>query len=341
MAKQPKIIDAHAHLVAPHSLYAHRSNLSVSAGQYGDFYRAVVSQVDLEKSAAQNVAMMDGVGTDVQILSPRPFLMINGKARWNDILAWVWDQNDAIARTVKLHPERFRGVGALPQQAGRPVDSLFDEIDRCVNELGFVGVLVNPDPGEGSGETPPLGDPYWYPLYERLCRLDLPAHIHSGNCCNGRETYDEHFIAEESLAITSIYRAGVFDRFPDLKLMISHGGGAIPYQIGRWRSHREMARGFGWVAKDAPRFDDILRKFWFDTVVHNKASMQLLFDVVGADRCCFGTERPGSGGGIDPESGRPMDDLKPVIESIVTLTDSERNALFCGNARALFGRLDL
>lgn len=341
MPAEQKIIDAHAHLVAPASLYAHRSNLMVSGGQYCEHYRANLKQADLEASAANNVALMDEVGTDVQLLSPRPFLMINGKARWPDIQSWVWDQNDAIARTVTLHDSRFRGVGALPQQAGRPVDSLFDEIQRCVDELGFVGVLLNPDPGEGSGETPPLGDPYWYPLYERLCELDLPAHIHSGNCCNDRESYDEHFIAEESLAITSIYRAGVFDKFPSLKLLISHGGGAIPYQVGRWRSHREMARSLGWISKDAPSFDEVLRRFWFDTVVHNKASLELLFDTVGVDRCCFGTERPGSGGGIDPATGRPLDDLKPVIESIGRLDDFDRARLFADNARALFTRLDL
>jgi 4-oxalmesaconate hydratase len=335
------VIDAHAHLVAPASLYAHRSNLLVSGGQYGDPYRAAIPDADLEKSASQNVAIMDAVGTDIQLLSPRPFLMINGEARWEDITSWVWDQNDSIARTIEMHPTRFRGVGALPQQSGRPVESLFDEIQRVIDELGFVGVLINPDPGEGSGKTPPLGDAYWFPLYERLCELDLPGHVHSGNCANGRETYDEHFIAEESLAITSIYRAGVFERFPPLKLMVSHGGGAVPYQVGRWRSHREMARASGRIPKDAPRFDDILKKFWFDTVVHHKASLELLIDVVGTDRCCFGTERPGSGGGIDFATGRPMDDLKPVIESIERLSQSDRKLIFEDNARRLFSRLDV
>lgn len=335
------IIDAHAHLFAPPSLYAHRSNLIVAGGQYGSSYRAKVSDADLKTYADQNVAIMDGVGTDLQLLSPRPFLMLNGTARWNDIVDWTRDNNDVVARTVAMHPTRFRGVGSLPQQAGRPVESLFDEIDRVVDELGFVGVLVNPDPSEGMNTSPPMGDPYWYPLYEKLCALDLPAHIHSGQCCNGRETYDEHFMAEEGLAITSVYRAGVFDRFPDLKLMISHGGGPIPFQIGRWRSHREMARANGVVPKDAPRFDDILRKFWFDTVVHNPDSLDLLFKRVGHDRCCFGTERPGSGGGIDPDSGRPYDDIKPMIEGLASLDDAAKTAIFEGNARRLFNRLDV
>ncbi len=335
------IIDAHAHLYAPPELYAHRSNLIAAKGLYGEHYRAKISDAELKKFVDENVAIMDGVGTDVQFLSPRPFMMINGAARWPDIVDWTMDNNDIIARAVRMHPTRFRGVGSLPQQVGRPVNSLFDEITRVTEELGFVGVLLNPDPGEGMGTSPNLGDSYWFPLYERLCELDLPAHIHSGQCCNDRETYDEHFIAEEGLAITSIYRAGVFDRFPNLKLMISHGGGPIPFQVGRWRSHRERCRSGGLIAKDAGTFDDILRKFWFDTVLHNKRSLELLFDVVGTDRCCFGTERPGSGGGIDPITGRPYDDLKPLIESIDTLSAADKSAIFEDNARRLFSRFDL
>jgi 4-oxalmesaconate hydratase len=334
------IIDAHAHLVAPDSLYAHRSNLMAVGGQVGETYRAPVSDKDLERSVASNIAIMDGVGTDVQVLSPRPFLMINGAARWPDIVSWTMDNNDTIARAVKMFPKRFHGVGSLPQQVGRPVSSLFDEITRCTEQLGFVGVLLNPDPSEGHSTSPPLGDPYWYPLYERLCELGLPAHIHSGGCTNCRETYDEHFVAEESLAITSIYRANVFARFPELQLMISHGGGAIPYQVGRWRSHREQARSAGRISPDAPTFDEVLRKFWFDTCLHNRLSLQLLFDTVGTDRCCFGTERPGSGGGIDPSNGRPYDDIKPTIESIKSLNSADLDGIFRINAQRLFKRLN-
>lgn len=334
------IIDAHAHLVAPHSFYAHRSNLLVSGGQYGDPFRARVSDEELEQSAASNIALMDEVGTDVQLLSPRPFLTVNGTARWEDILAWTMDNNDLIARTVKLYPDRFAGVGALPQKVGAPIETVFEELDRCINELGFVGILLNPDPSEGMGTSPPLGDEYWYPLYEKLEKMDLPAHIHSGNCCNGRETYDEHFIAEEGLAITSMYKARIFEKFPNLKIMISHGGGPIPYQIGRWRSHYNLfAKERIYKGKGPKNFDDILKKFWFDTVLHDEDALKLLFKHVGTDRCCFGTERPGSGGGINPDTGRPYDDLKPIIEQIDTITDAERKAIFEDNAKRLFTRL--
>ena len=91
---------------------------------------------------------------------------------------------------------------------------------------------------------------------------------------------------------------------------------------------------------DQPRetFDETLKRFWFDTVLHNKLSLELLFDVVGSERCLFGTERPGSGSGVDPVTNRPYDDLKPVIESIAALTDADKEAIFEGNARSLFPR---
>lgn len=157
------IIDAHAHLVAPPSFYAHRGNLQVARGQYG-IYHAKIPDAELEKSAAQNVQIMDGVGTDIQVLSPRPFMMLHGENRWDDIVSWAQDNNDMIARTIKLHPKRFRGVGGLPQATGVPVEKMFDEIKRCINDLGFLGVLINPDPSEGPASRRrwaiPIGIPY-------------------------------------------------------------------------------------------------------------------------------------------------------------------------------------
>jgi 4-oxalmesaconate hydratase len=264
--------------------------------------------------------------------------MLHGENRWDDIVTWTEDNNNLIARTIRMHPTRFRGVGGLPQATGAPVEKMFDEVRRCINDLGFLGLLINPDPSEGTGKSPPMGDSYWYPLYEFLCEHDIPGHIHSCACC-GRETYDEHFITEESLAITSIARSDVFARFPSLRLLVSHGGGSVPYQVGRWRSNRQMFAATS--GEKMETFDDTLRRFWFDTVLHYKKSLELLFDVVGPDRCVFGTERPGSGGGIDPTSGKPYDDLKPVIESIKEISDADKKGIFEGNARRLFSRLDI
>jgi 4-oxalmesaconate hydratase len=307
------IIDAHAHLVTPESFFGYRSLLQVSNGLHSRL-RPSTTDEEIKAAADRNVKVMDEVGTDMQLISPRPFMLMHSHPRVRDVQVWVAANNDLIARTVALHPTRFRGVAGLPQVAG-----------------------------QGDGTTPTLGDEYWYPLYERLAAKDVPIHIH-GASCYGRENYSEHFITEESLAITSLARSRVFRDFPTLKFMISHGGGSIPYQIGRWRAERLGIHGLASKSayEDAmtEAFDESLRRLWFDTVLYNKESLELLFKVVGPDRCLFGTERPGSGSAIDPVTGRSLDDLRPVIEEISFLSPAEKAAIFEGNARTFYARLN-
>lgn len=329
------IIDAHAHVVAPDSLYAYRANLMADGGYY--IGQPKINDDALAASAQSNIETMDGVGTDVQLLSPRPYYQGHSMQPSRLVHAWIRANNDVIARTVELHPTRFAGVAGLPITPGEPVERAFPELRRTVEELGFVGVTVNPDPYEGTGNAPSLGDSYWYPLYEQLVELDVPMQVHSAGCYNQRETYSEHFITEESIAILSMIRAEVSDRYPTLKVMISHGGGSVPYQLGRWQAeHLHPALG---GSADAPRFEDKLKNFYFDTVLHYPPALELLLKTVGADRVLFGTERPGSGSATNPETGRPFDDLKPVIDGFGFLTEDERRAVFENNARSAFPRL--
>jgi len=211
-----------------------------------------------------------------------------------------------------------------------PKNSL-DELDRCVNELGFVGVMINPDPGEGDGQTPGMGDEYWYPLYEKLVQLDLPALVHAASCRNQRESFHNHFITEEGIAIISLLSSKVLDDFPKLKLLISHGGGPVPYQVGRWRS---QLRG----PNDTENFDERLKKLYFDTALYSVESLDLLFKIVGPDRCLFGTERPGAGSKKDPRTGRWYDDVRPMIESLEWLKPEQKNKIYQKNAESVFTR---
>lgn len=331
------IIDAHAHLVAPNALYVYKANLHANGGAHGKGGPGI-SDDQLRASAEENVAIMDSVGTDVQLLSPRPYMLMHSERPPKIVRWWCEENNDLIARTVQLFPERFRGVAALPQSPYTDPVTWLDEVDRCVGDNGFVGVLLNPDPFEGAGASPPLGDPYWYPVYEKLCELDVPALIHSAGCRSDRESYSEHFVTEESIAVLSLTKTRVFLDFPDLKIVVSHGGGSVPYQIGRWRAARQHSR-LGAADQLREPFEDSLRRLWFDTVLHEKASLELLFKVVGPDRCLFGTEKPGSGTAKDPASGRDFDDLKATIDEIDWLSDEDRARIFEGNARSLYRSL--
>jgi predicted TIM-barrel fold metal-dependent hydrolase len=331
------IVDIHAHLVAPQSLYGWRANLLATRGYYHD--SPDLSDDVLREHAASNVAIIDNVGTDFQILSPRPFQQMHSAEPSKIVHSWIAANNDAIAKTVEFFPDRFAGMAGLPICAGRPVEEAFDELDRAVNDLGFVGVLLNPDPYEGKPNDVTLGDRYWYPLWEKLIEYELPALIHPAGCYSGRESYSEHFVTEESIAVLSALRSPLFQDFPDLRLIVSHGGGSVPYQIGRWQAARLYPTIGG--SPDNERFEVALRKFSFDTLLHHPLSLELLIKTVGPDRCMFGTENPGSGSTTNPDTGRAYDDIKPVIEGMDFLSDTEKTAIFEGNAVAAFPRLKL
>lgn len=328
------IIDAHAHLVAPDGLYAFRAALLADGGYHPGAPK--IADYALAKAAAGNVTIMDSVGTDVQLVSPRPFHLGSSMRPVRLVEPWVRANNDTIARTVAMYPNRFAGVGALPLVPDQPVDVAFAELKRIV-DLGFVGVLLNPDLHEGRGATAHLGDRYWYPLWEKVVEYDLPVHVHSAGCYSERETYSEHFVTEESIAILSMLRSPVFDDFPTLRVMMSHGGGSVPYQLGRWQAEvLHPALGGG---PDVERFETRLRRFWFDSVLHYPLALELLLRTVGADRVLFGTEKPGSGSALNPDTGRDFDDLRPVIDGFEFLTDADRIAVFSDNARLVFPRL--
>ncbi|MFI8090705.1 amidohydrolase family protein [Streptomyces sp. NPDC086080] len=331
------IIDSHAHVVAPDSLYAHRAMLLADGGYHAG--KAKVADDDIAQSAAGNIAKMDAVGTDLQLISPRPFHQGHSMQPSRLVHPWIASNNDVIARTVDMHPTRFAGVAGLPITPGNPVSDAFPELRRTVEELGFVGVLVNPDPAEGTANGPGMDNRYWFPLYEKLVELDVPMQIHSSGCYSGRETYSEHFISEESITILSMIRGDVFKHFPTLRVIVSHGGGSVPYQLGRWQA--EVLHPALGGSADATPFEERLKQFYFDTVLHYPLALELLFRTVGADRILFGTERPGSGSTTNPATGTPYDDLKPVIEGIDFLTAEDRTAVFEGNARTVFPRLKI
>ena len=327
------IIDSHAHIVMPDELYRHFVELvSARANPVLRENYAGPSEEILRKATEGLIRLMDKNGTDVQFISPRPYMMAHSTKPAKVGLEWNRSVNNVIHRQVRMFPDRLRGVAGLPQYRDASPENCLEELDRTVNELGFVGCLLNPDPTEGDATPPPgLGDPFWYPLYERMVALDVPALIHSASSCCPRESYTLKFINEESIAIISLLESRVFEDFPNLRIVVAHGGGAIPYQMGRFRA---------WTLrrKEPETFDQKLRKLYFDTCNYSKDSLELLFRTVGVDRCLFGTESPGTGSVHNPETGFDFDDLKPLIEQIDWLSDEDRHAIFEGNARKVYPR---
>lgn len=319
------IIDSHAHVVLPQESYRYMAELVSS--RTNPAAGVTLPESSVRAAAESLLKTMDSVGTDVQFLSPRPYMQMHGlrPARLTEL--WTRHCNDLIYRQVQMFPDRFRGVAGLPQHGRTSPENTLAELERCVKELGFIGCLLNPDPTEGDGEPPPgLGDRFWDPLYAKMVELDTPALIHSASSCQARESYTLKFINEESISIISLLDSDVFDRFPTLKLIVPHGGGAIPYHMGRFRAWT--------VRKGGMYFDDKLKQLHFDTCTYDKDALELLFKVVGPARVLFATEKPGTGSAKDPKTGRDFDDLKPVIEELLSVKDQK--AVFEDNILNLY-----
>lgn len=122
-------------------------------------------------------------------------------------------------------------------------------------------------------------------------------------------------------------QSNVFADFPDLKVIVSHGGGAIPYQMGRFLPS---------VVRTGVSYVDKLRKFYFDSCLYTQDSLELLIKTVGTDRVLFGSEKPGTGSQIDPATGRWFDDIHLLIDDIEWLDADRRADVLENNARSLF-----
>ena len=323
----PMIIDSHAHVVVPPESYKYMSELVASRANPN--FPPSLPDESVRKAGQSIIDIMDSVGTDIQFLSPRPYMQMHSIKPAKVSELWTRHQNDLVYRTVQMFPTRFRAVAGLPQYRDTRPTNCLAELEFRVKEQGFIGCLLNPDPTEGDGMPPPgLGDEFWYPLYDKLCELDIPALIHSAGSCQPRESYTLKFINEESIGIISLMNSKVFEHFPNLKLIMPHGGGAIPYHMGRFRA---------WSIRNGGEFfDDKLKRLHFDTTTYDKDALELLFKVVGPDRVLFATENPGTGSAIDPTTGRAYDDLKPVIEGISFLSEKDRENVFECNCARLY-----
>ena len=324
------IIDSHAHIHMPAESFRFMAELI--GGRANPYTLPKIPDASIRKVAEDQIKIMDSVGTDIQFISPRPYLQMHSVKPAKVTELWSRHCNDLIAEFVKLFPDRFRGVAGLPQYMDESLElRAIPELRRCVNDLGFVGCLINPDATEGLGDPPGMGDPYWHPLYRVMVELDVPGLIHSAGSCSERESYTLKFLNEESISVVSLLGAKTLDAFPGLKIVVAHGGGAIPYQMGRFRS---------WNVRKGEKesFDDQIKKLYFDTCNYSEEAMELLIKVVGSDNVMFGTEKPGTGSARNPLTGRDYDDMKPVIEGLTWLSEEEKSNIFECNCRRVYTR---
>ncbi|WP_201840517.1 amidohydrolase family protein [Microvirga zambiensis] len=271
-------------------------------------------------------------GSDMTILSPRASGMGHHIGDAEVATEWARISNGNIKRIVDLFPYDFAGVCQLPQTVAGDLGPAIAELERCVDD-GFVGCNLNPDPSGGRWCAPPIYDEWWDPVWEAMVRLDVPAMVHvSGSCERCLHTTGAHYINADTAVFMQLIQGDLFERHPELRLIIPHGGGAAPYHWGRYR-------GLSMMLDKPPVSEHLMNNLYFDTCVYHQAGIDTLFRVVEKKNILFGSELLGAVKAVDPDTGHQFDDTKRYIDEL-GLSEDDRHAVFEANARRVYPLLD-
>jgi aminocarboxymuconate-semialdehyde decarboxylase len=327
---RPRAIDFHAHIIVPevyavaaeHNIF---SELPTDPG-VTDEMRAKVTEragtvLGRMSDLTDRIAKMDAMGVDVQVLSAS---LVHQGLEWADgqtSLRLARTTNDWIAKAVAGNPARLIGLGTMPLH----VPSLaVAELERCMRELGLKGAAISTTAGGLE-----LGDPALRPFWEKAEALGAVIYIHPGGNRDRRfkrfhlwNSVGQAF--EEAMAISSLMYDGVLEQLPKLKICISHGGGYMPFYMGRIdRNYLEKANTR--VNMSKPPID-YLRMLYFDSCVYEKPVLRNLVDKVGADRVLLGSDYP-------------VGETKPIefVRETDGLSQTQKDGIVRSNAAALLG----
>ena len=270
-------------------------------------------------------------GGDFMLFSPKASGMEHHVPDVRTAEAWARASNALVHRVSELFPENFAAVAQLPQTPAGGLDGVVAELRRTVTELGFVGCNVNPDPS-GTWAGKPVTDESWFPLWEAVEELDVPAMVHVSTACNPNfHTLGAHYLNADTSVFMQLVQSDLFERFPRLRLVIPHGGGAVPYHWGRYRG---LAMRLG-----RPDPAGLLRNVFFDTCVYHQAGIDLLTRVIPTRNVLFASEMMGAVRGGDPKTGVAWDDTRQYVDH-AGLSPEQEADVYEHNARRVYPALD-
>src|SRR6478735_4210993 len=324
------IIDCHGHYTTapePHQKFRDAQLVRIKDSTLAAPVPQRVSDDEIRETLETNqLRLQRERGADLTLFSPRASAMGHHIGDEAVSLAWTRACHDLVKRVVDLYPANFAAVCQLPQSPGVPIAHSINELARCVNELGFVGCNLNPDPSGGHWTSPPLTDRHWYPLYEKMVEHGIPAMIHVSTSCNPCfHTTGAHYLNADTTAFMQCLAGDLFKDFPTLKFLIPHGGGAVPYHWGRFR-------GLAQEMKKPLLGEHLLENIFFDTCVYHQPGIDLLTAVIPVKNVLFASEMIGAVRGIDPETGQAYDDTRRYIDAAAHLDAWARQQVFEGNA---------
>ena len=319
MTTTAPIVDVHAHAVLG-ELFGVAGEAGPELGEdaegrpwfrVGDY---VLHGVDYRGTAFMEpdirVRRMDEAGIDLQVMSPNPltyFYTLDPDAG----VDYARRHNDLLAGKAAQHPGRLRAFATLPMQ---DIPAAIDELERATSQLGLLGAYIGTEFGTS------LDDPALDPFYAKVVELDVPLFIHPASTGLGHRPADTRLRrmdldlligmpTEETLAAATLIFGGVLHRHPRLDACISHGGGAAAFLFGRLRHAAHVRRWApDWLRADGA-FESFFRRLWFDCVVHERGSLDLLLANAARDHIVLGTNFAG----WDQEPIPDLGDLGPMF----------------------------
>jgi len=331
VAKTP-VIDIHGHinLAKPKALLAERlppkpekpdsskAGVHKTGGGITDKSRGkILSDVDAR------LKDMDGMGVDIMALTPSP---PGGFYKLDEELAGeiARSVNDETAKVARDHPDRFVALGNVPLQH---VDLSVRELERAMSELGHKGMRLGTNLAGVE-----LGDRRFDPFWAAAEKLGAVIFLHPQGFTQP-ERLQDYFMTnvvgqplETTLALSQMIFGGVFERFPGLKLCAAHGGGFLPFYLGRFeQAYRERAECRVHISKPPEYY---VKKILFDTVLFRPDQIAFLVNLVGHDKVMMGTDSP-----YDMGENHPF----KLIENVPSLSATQKTDILGGNAARLLG----
>ena len=325
-----RAIDVHAHVVVPevyavaaeHNIF---SELPTDPGVTDEMRTKIKERAGVVlrrmSDTSERIANMDAMGVEVQVLSAS---LVHQGLEWADAQTSLWlarVTNDWIATAIVAHPARFIGLGTLPLHV--PALAV-GELERCLCELPLKGVAISTTAGSIE-----LGDAALAPFWAKAEELGAVVYIHPGGNRDRRfkrfhlwNSVGQAF--EEAMAISSLMYDGVLETFPRLKICVSHGGGYMPYYMGRIdRNYAEKANTRVNMSKPPIEY---LRMLYFDSCVYERPVLRHLVEKVGADRVLLGSDYP-------------VGETKPIefVSETDTLSAVQKKQIIRTNAATFLG----
>ena len=323
------VIDLHSHFFPIEALqnpgrYQHRApKIAVDQGKL-----SVTSQIGMRAGLGAGaydpvarIKALDEMSIDVQAISPSPILLFY----WEEpevAAHFSRKQNEAIQLIVQKHPNRFVGFGSVPLQSVPDAIAIAEE----AKSMGLKGLEI----GNAVGERP-LDDPIFEPFFGSVQALDLLLFVHPLE--GGVDANDPlagilgnvlQFTFRTTLMIERMILQGMFEKYPNLRLCLSHGGGLLAFNIWRLDHSYSLRADLRKVIPQKP--SEYIKKLYFDSIVHSVTALQYLVNVAGADRVVVGTDYPMAMG--DFESVNKVKRLNiAAVEQRQILGDNAKRAL--------------